>query len=133
MAICTYSFKAERQVQLSKNFKVREFRCKDGNDKIVVNCDLVDVLQKIREHFGKPVVITSAYRTESYNKKVGGSPNSQHLYGNAADITIAGLKAKDIAAYVEKLMPNTGGIGIYTTQNFVHVDVRASKSRWTMK
>ncbi len=133
MAICTYSLKKERNKQLSKNFKLYEFACKDGSDKVVLNCELVELLQKIRDYFGKPVIINSAYRTTTYNKKIGGVSSSQHLIGYAADIVIKGMKAKDIAVYIEKLIPNTGGIGIYMTKNFVHVDVRENKSRWTEK
>ena len=86
------------------------------------------MLQKIRDHFGKAVVINSAYRNAQYNKKVDGATYSQHLYGTAADIKITGVKPADVAAYAETLLPNTGGIGIYST--FTHVDVRADKARW---
>ena len=55
---------------------------------------------------------------------------SQHLYGKAADIWIAGVSVDTLAAYVETLLPNRGGIGRYYNDNFVHVDVRAAKSRW---
>lgn len=123
-----YSKKKEGNVQLSANFKVKEFACKDGSDVIFISPELVDILQTIRNHYGKAVNINSAYRTPTYNKKVGGATYSQHLYGTAADIRINGVKPKDLAAYIETLMPNYGGIGIY--KNFVHVDIRKVKSRW---
>lgn len=123
-----YSKAKEGNTKLSENFKVKEFACKDGSDVIFIAPDLIDVLQKIRSHFGKAVNINSGYRTPAYNKKVGGATYSQHLYGTAADIRISGVKPKDIAAYAETLLQNTGGIGIYA--NFVHVDVRKKKSRW---
>ena len=85
-------------------------------------------MQKIRTYFGRAVTINSAYRTPTYNKKVGGATYSQHQYGTAADIVVKGVKPKDVATYVETLMPNKGGIGIYS--NFIHVDVRETKSRW---
>ena len=66
--------------QLSPNFKVREFACK-GSDVVLLDDELVVLLQCIREHFGKPVTITSGYRTASHNTKVGGSKSSQHLLG----------------------------------------------------
>ena len=74
------------------------------------------------------MTITSAYRTPPRNKAVGGENYSQHLYGKAADIKVAGIAPKSVAAYAEKLMPTKGGIGIYST--FVHVDVRSTKARW---
>lgn len=123
-----YSKAKDGKTKLSANFKVKEFACKDGSDKILISTELVDVLQKIRTHFGRPVNINSAYRTESYNKKVGGVSNSQHLYGTAADIVVSGVKASDVANYAETLLPNGGGIGRYS--NFTHVDVRDKKSRW---
>lgn len=115
-------------VKLSANFKVSEFACKDGSDTVFISLYLVWVLQQIRDHFGKPVIITSAYRNDAYNKKVGGAKYSQHKYGMAADIYINGVSPATIAAYVETIMPNTGGIGIYSS--FVHVDVRTARARW---
>lgn len=126
--INAYSRAKDGNKKLSANFKVSEFRCKDGSDPIFIAPELVDILQKIRSHFGKAVTINSAYRTPAYNKKVGGATYSQHLYGTAADIRISGVKPKVVAAYVETLMPDKGGIGIY--KNFTHVDVREKKSRW---
>ena len=128
MAINAYSYAKDGTKFLSKNFRVREFRCKDDTDPIFIDSDLVDVLQKVRDHFGKAVTITSAFRTASHNKKVGGATYSQHCYGRAADIKVSGVSPSRVAAYVETLMPNTGGIGRYST--FTHVDVRSIKSRW---
>lgn len=115
-------------VKLSANFKVSEFACKDGSDTVFISQGLVTVLQKIRDHFGKPVIITSAYRNDAYNEKVGGAKYSQHKYGKAADFFIIGVSPSTIAAYAEMIMPNTGGIGIYSS--FVHVDVRTARARW---
>ena len=115
-------------VKISKNFKVSEFACKDGSDTVFISMGLVAVLQKIRDHFAKPVIITSAYRNDAYNKKVGGANYSQHKYGMAADIYINGVSPATIAEFAETIMPNTGGIGIYSS--FVHVDVREACARW---
>ena len=110
------------------NFLVREFACNDDSDPVFIDTDLVEVLQKIRNHFKKPVIINSAYRTPTYNKKVGGAVYSQHLYGTAADIQVSGVESKYVADYAETLLKNKGGIGRYPT--FTHIDVRAIKSRW---
>lgn len=123
-----YSKAKEGDVKLSKNFTVKEFACSDGTDTVFISLALVNLLQKIRNHFGKAVIINSAYRTEAHNKSIGGATYSQHKYGLAADIHINGVTPKEIAAYVETLMPSSGGIGIY--KSFVHVDVRRVKSRW---
>ena len=128
MTIKAYSKAKDGNKKLSTNFKVKEFACTDGSDPIFIDTELVNVLQKIRTHFGKSVTITSAYRTPTKNKAVGGETYSQHLYGKAADIKVNGITPKKVAAYAEKLLPKSGGIGIY--KNFTHIDVRASKSRW---
>ena len=127
MAIKAYSLKKDGNLKLSSNFKVKEFACQDGSDPIFIDSELVSVLQKIRNHFGKAVTITSAYRTPNHNKNVGGTTYSQHLYGKAADIKVQGIAPKDVAKYAETLL-DEGGIGIYNT--FTHIDVRATKSRW---
>lgn len=123
-----YSASREGNKAVTTNFKVREYACKDGSDPVFIADDLKNLLQKIRDHFGKAVTINSAYRTPTYNKKVGGAEDSQHMYGLAADIVVKGVAPKTVAAYAEKLLPNTGGIGIYDT--FTHVDVRKKKARW---
>jgi uncharacterized protein YcbK (DUF882 family) len=128
MAIVAYSKAKDGGKKLSANFKVREFACTDGSDPIFIDSDLVSVLQKVRNHFGVAVTITSAYRTPGRNKAVGGQAYSQHLYGRAADIKVKGIAPTMVAAYVEKLMPKKGGIGIYST--FTHIDVRGTKARW---
>lgn len=128
MTINAYSKAKDGNKKLSSNFKVKEFACTDGSDPIFIDSDLVNVLQKIRTHFGKSVTITSAYRTPGKNKAVGGETYSQHLYGRAADIKVNGVTPKKVAAYAETLLKNKGGIGIYST--FTHVDVRSVKARW---
>ena len=124
----TYSAKKDGSTYLSNNFKVKEFACNDGSDTVLISDKLVDLLQKIRDHFGVAVTINSGYRTSSYNKKVGGVSNSQHVKGTAADIVVKGVDPLTVAQYAEYIMPNSGGIGVY--QTFTHVDVRTSRSRW---
>ena len=73
----------------------------------------------------------------THNKKVGGSPKSQHLYGTAADIQVKDTPPEFVAQYAETLLPNTGGIGLYPKKSgrakgWVHVDTRPKKSRWTL-
>lgn len=128
MTIKAYSKAKDGNKKLSTNFRVKEFACTDGSDPIFIDSDLVNILQKIRTHFGKSVTITSAYRTPGKNKAVGGTTYSQHLYGRAADIKVKSVSSKKVAAYAETLLKNKGGIGTYNT--FVHIDVRTTKSRW---
>ena len=128
MTIKAYSKSRDGNKKLSANFRVREFACTDGSDPIFIDSELVSVLQKIRTHFGREVTITSAYRTPTKNKAVGGTTYSQHLYGRAADIKVNGVSPEMVAAYAEKILSNKGGIGKY--QTFTHIDVRENCSRW---
>ena len=123
-----YSARSEGNKKISTNFHVREYACKDGAELVLIHPKLAEILQKIRTHFGAPVTITSAFRTETHNKKVGGCTDSQHLFGRAADIKVTGVTPKKVAEYAETLLPNTGGIGIYS--NFTHIDCRQKKARW---
>lgn len=135
MAIKQYSLTKDGNRRLAPDFKVRELRCRDGTDTVMVDEVLTVVLQCIREHFGKPVTITSGYRTAAHNAAVGGAKSSQHLLGRAADIRVQGVSVEDVAAYAESLMPDRGGVGRYPVKagrvaGWVHVDTRADKARW---
>ena len=113
------------------NFRKDEFACKCGEycngHPVDVDEKLLVLLQKIRDHFGKAVVITSAVRCKTHNKAVGGVSNSQHLYGTAADIKVPGVSPSALLAYADKINPN-GGVGKYSWG--IHIDTRKGKSRW---
>jgi uncharacterized protein YcbK (DUF882 family) len=113
------------------NFRKSEFACKCGKYcngyPVDVDEKLLVLLQRIRDHFGKAVVITSAVRCKAHNKNVGGVSNSQHLYGTAADIKVSGVSPNTLFAYADKINPN-GGVGKYSWG--IHVDTRKGKSRW---
>ena len=130
-----YSVAKDGNRRIAPDFKVRELRCRDGTDTVMVDEVLTVVLQCIREHFGKPVTITSGYRTAAHNAAVDGAKSSQHLLGRAADIRVEGVSVEDVATYAESLMPDWGGVGRYPvkagrTTGWVHVDTRADKARW---
>ena len=65
--------------KLSANFTVAEFACRDGSDPIFIDSDLVALLQAIRDHFGKPVAITSGWRTAAHNAAVGGARKARRF------------------------------------------------------
>ena len=123
-------FIIEKDIQLSKNFKLSELACNDGSGKVLYVPALIDKLQKLRDKLGKPITIVSAYRTPEYNKKVGGAPKSQHMEGTAADIKVSGVTPLAVAKAAESV--GFTGIGVYTHSgnNFTHCDVRPLKSYW---
>lgn len=119
-----FSLATDGEKQISRNFKVKEFRCKDGSDKILIDVDFVqNKLQLIRDHFNAPVTINSAYRTESYNKKVGGAKSSYHIKGQAFDIVVSGHTPLEVAQFAQSI----GITGIIQYNTFVHVDSRHTR------
>lgn len=132
--IHSYSLKASGAKRIMtqgvrSNFLLKEFRCRDGSDKILLDSALVELLQKVRDHFGKAVSITSAYRTPSHNQSVNGATSSYHIKGQAADFTVTGISNREVAKYLQGI--GARGIGLYDyTGGFVHVDTRDKKYFW---
>ena len=60
------------------------------------------VLQPIRDHFGKPVVISSGYRSPELCEAIGSSTKSQHARGEAADFEIMGVDNMQLAMWINK-------------------------------
>lgn len=113
---------------ISKNFNRSEFACKCGCGFDTVDSETLKVLEFVREHFKKPVTITSGCRCESYNKRIGGADMSQHRLGRAADIVVKDTAAVDVYRAIDEKFGNCYGFGSYP--NFTHVDTRSSKARW---
>lgn len=114
--------------KVSNNFKASEFACNDGTSNLLLDKDILPILERFREYVEMPVSINSAYRTKSYNEKVGGAKNSYHLYGRAFDIPFK-TNYKNLTS-VDKMCSffNTLGLkGIIKYPNFVHIDTRTSK------
>ena len=133
MGVKTYQ--ENEKTQLSNNFNSYEFRCGLGSpcscSTILIDDQLVKYLQNIRDHFGKSVTITSAYRCPSYNKRIGGATGSYHSKGMAADIVVNGIASREVAKYAESI--GIKGIGLYETAadgHFTHIDTRTTKSFW---
>lgn len=62
-----------------------------------------EILQPLRDHLGRPVVVSSGYRSPALNRAVGGSPNSAHMQGRAADITVPGVKPREVCLAIVEL------------------------------
>jgi uncharacterized protein YcbK (DUF882 family) len=82
-------------------FTPEEFQCKCGCKTNGIDHELVEILEKVREHFGKPVTVTSGVRCSTHNARVGGVSNSQHVYKTAADFVVSGVAPRTVANYLE--------------------------------
>ncbi|MBT2514619.1 glucosaminidase domain-containing protein [Arthrobacter sp. ISL-30] len=129
---------AVRSEKLSPNFTVGElvFSGNQYADKARISPALVAALQKLRDRVGRPVRITSGYRSWERNVAVYRNARppkkptlSRHCSGQAADITVAGMTGLDIAkAAVDAL---GDGIGVGIGSSFAHIDVRGKWTAWT--
>jgi hypothetical protein len=114
------------------SFSPREIACK-GTGELLVDDQALDKLQALRNALGKPLVLTSAYRSLSHNKRVGGAKNSRHMQGDAFDV-----RMDNHDPYVfESAARNVGfsGFGFYQKSGFMHIDTGPERSwgkRWPM-
>lgn len=122
-----YIMDTDANVNVGKHFKVKEFACKDGSQAIFIDSYLVSNLDILRNQIGKPVIITSGYRTPPWNEKAGGAKYSYHMRGMAADIRVNGMTPKQIANILNEIVPDECGIIVY--KSWVHLDVRKAKYR----
>lgn len=96
------------------------------------------ILDPLRSHLGRPVIITSGYRSPALNKAIGGAKNSQHALGQAADIVVPGMS-------VDEVIQNIVDLGLPYDQmihefgSWVHISygprqrrqaLKAARSRW---
>ena len=128
--------RADGDQQLSPNFRLSEFNCKDGT---VVPAKAVPalvrlsaaVLEPLRRQFGRCTVM-SGYRHSAYNRRIGGARFSQHIYdlgpeSVAADLIFARGSPREWYFLADQLLAR-GGVGRYPS--FVHVDNREQRARW---
>lgn len=91
-------------MRLSKDFTLAELCVTDTRehnqptDWEVDNLRLLAsrILQPFRDSVGVPVNVTSGFRSKRVNASVGGSRSSQHLFGQAADIVVAGMSPRAV-------------------------------------
>ncbi|MEQ8479016.1 MAG: D-Ala-D-Ala carboxypeptidase family metallohydrolase [Hoeflea sp.] len=94
-------------------------------DRVEIDCfkpKLVRVLKSVERHYGRPVVVTSGYRSPKHNRRIGGASGSRHTSCEAADIQIEGVSKWQLAKYLRS-MPGRGGVGTYCHTESVHIDI----------
>lgn len=104
-----------------KHFREAEFACKCGCGASEMKEKLIKTADKVREHFGKPITVSSGRRCSTHNARVGGVSNSRHLSGKAMDFCVNGLPSSEVLAYVQKLPEIRYAYAI--DGSFVHMDV----------
>jgi hypothetical protein len=77
--------------------------------------ELMDKFDEIRETYGRPIHVTSGFRCEKQNKKIGGSPKSNHCKGTAIDLK----NLEHLDFYIEDLA---------YTRNWIHIQINPPKS-----
>ena len=117
--------------KLSKNFDSSEFACKCGCGYDTPDPELIRMLQAARDLYGKPITITSGCRCIKHNAVSGGTPNSAHIQGKAADI--ATPTGADRYLLIKALLASGfGRIGINFKKSFIHADIDDSKPHPTI-
>ena len=102
------------------NFTPAEIACR-GTGQIKLHPEALDKLQTLREQFGKPLIVRSAYRSPEHNRAVGGAKASKHMDGTAFDIAMSNhdpMKFAEAARAVGFL-----GFGTYPRSGFMHIDL----------
>lgn len=116
--------------QITHNFKLQDFFCKDGTpvpQHLYYNMRVIaGALECLRGWFQSPIIINSAFRTVRYNQKIGGAKNSYHLTMQAVDIVVKNappaVVAEVIYSFMQKKLIPAGAVILYN--NFVHYDTR---------
>lgn len=108
------------------NFSPQEMASKREGE-LMIDEAAMDKLQKLRTILGKPLLITSAYRSEAHNRVVGGASRSQHRLAKAFDVRMDNHDPW----HFEEVARTVGftGFGHYPKSGFMHIDTGPAR-RW---
>ncbi|MEM1344810.1 MAG: D-Ala-D-Ala carboxypeptidase family metallohydrolase [Pseudomonadota bacterium] len=109
------------------NFSRAEIACK-GSGVAIIHEPSMDALQALRQAWGRPMILRSAYRSPMHNTNVGGAPNSMHLLAQAFDVDMAPADFTEFVSLARSHGFN--GIGLYPGWAFVHIDTRETAAQW---
>ena len=134
MAVKTYSLKKDGNKYCSEHTQVKEMRCFDGTDKILIDEKLMEMIEKLFSALKcKKYIITSGYRTPSHDKSVGGNGSGQHTKGTAVDCYFYGADGKIIsskeASCIAQDLGFKGIANITKKYQEIHLDMRSS-GKW---
>lgn len=113
------------------HFSPAELACK-GSGQVRIDRDMIHALDEVRAAFGRPIRITSGYRSLSHNAAVGGAKNSQHLHGKAVDIALDPYSSAERHRLMLLLLDH--GFTSFGTYGHIpgmlHADTRGFAARW---
>ena len=91
----------------------------------------LNVLDPLRAMIGRPIIITSGYRSQRVNELVGGSKTSQHLSGKAADIHVQGYTPQQMNAVYQTIQMyyDFDQLIFYPSKNIIHISWNGGKNR----
>lgn len=87
------------------------------------------VLEPVRRHYCKPVIVTSGFRGAALNKAVNGSAKSQHCAGEAADFTVQGVSNLEVCKWIEANLRFDQLIYEFGENGWVHCSFKADRAR----
>lgn len=88
-----------------------------------------NVLEPVRVHFGRPVIVSSGYRSPALNKAIGGSASSQHCQGLAADFEVPGVSNIDLCRWIVRNLRYDQLIYEFGEEGWVHCSYRDGNNR----
>jgi hypothetical protein len=114
--------------ELTLQSEARRFTSQYQCDTAMVLCQFV---QRARDHFGRPAIITSGYRPPKINAQVGGASMSEHLYNSpdtgAIDFYLDGMSVLELQKWADKTWPYSLGYG--APKGFIHIGIRPGRPR----
>lgn len=114
--------------ELTLQSEARRFVAQHQCNTAMVLCQFV---QKARDHFNRPAIITSGYRPPKINAQVGGASRSEHLYDvpdtGAVDFYLDGMSVKELQSWADDNWPYSLGYG--APKGFIHIGIRPGRPR----
>jgi len=117
-----------KELSVVKSFKIKELMQDDGTEYLKLNMIILNAIQTIRDYFGKPITVTSGYRSEAYNKAVRGSSKSQHILGNAIDFKVKDVSPTVVNDFIKDNWQQLGVTGLEVGKSWTHIDCRNSNT-----
>jgi zinc D-Ala-D-Ala carboxypeptidase len=113
--------KRKKMASLTEHFTIEEMMCPCCKV-LGVRPEFLIFIEKVRVKYGKAMKITSAFRCEKHNEKVGGSKTSAHMSGLACDVSMTDSQAR-LEFIKAAIACGVKGLGLH--KSFIHVDIMA--------